>query len=396
MILQLISPPILNFLEDIENLGFSLCLVGGIPRDFFYTKTIGRDFDFEIRPDQKTNLTLDTWPLYYKKLHHYLSDKKIPYTELPYLITRVEFLGVHFEFSSPRSEKNIPDNFSHHHFEALLDPGLSYELSFSRRDFSINAIGIELHLKKRKEKIIDPFLGMEDLKEGIIKNITDDFFLDSVRFLRLIRFKLKFEKFTIDPLLYQNLSKFNLTKLSFYHFKEELFKSRPGAFLNKFSEIVMEQQLNIPPEFQFWLNYNFPENLTTQDELLFFVFLQKAEDAQHLAHFFSMPEKRLKDLKSFFQSYEAIKHLKQTEVTQLLALPEEEALKHPILKDLKNLEEKKEWRRIYPQGLNTKLLIDWDDWGAIRINNDELLQINPAARSYYQFYKTLKMKFSHD
>lgn len=396
MITQLISPLLLNFLKDIENLGFSLCLVGGIPRDFFYNKTIGHDFDFEIRPDKKTNQTIDSWPLYYKKLHHYLSEKKILYTELPYLITRAQFLGVHFEFSSPRIEKNIPDNFSHHHFEAILDPGLDYGLSFSRRDFTINAIGIELHLKKGEERIVDPFLGVKDLKEGVLKNITDDFFLDAVRFLRLIRFKLKFEKFNIDPSLYQNLSKFNLTKLSLHHFKEELFKSRPGAFLNKFREIVMEQQLTIPPGFQFWLNYNFPENLATQDELLFFVFLQKAEDAQTLAQFFSMPEKRLKDLKSFYQSYEAVRHLKAAEISQLLALPQEEGLKHPILKDLKNLEEKKEWRRIYPQALSTKLLVDWDDWRAIHINNDELAQITPAARSYYQFYKTLKLKFSHD
>lgn len=158
----------------------------------------------------------------------------------------------------------------------------------------------------------------------------------------------------------------------------------------------MEQQLTIPPGFQFWLNYNFPENLATQDELLFFVFLQKAEDAQTLAQFFSMPEKRLKDLKSFYQSYEAVRHLKAAEISQLLALPQEEGLKHPILKDLKNLEEKKEWRRIYPQALSTKLLVDWDDWRAIHINNDELAQITPAARSYYQFYKTLKLKFSHD
>ena len=52
MIIELLSPELRLFLEDIESLGFSLCLVGGLTRDYFYTKKIGVDLDFEIRPAQ--------------------------------------------------------------------------------------------------------------------------------------------------------------------------------------------------------------------------------------------------------------------------------------------------------------------------------------------------------
>lgn len=397
MIIQSLPPAIFAFLSEVENLGFSLCLVGGIPRDFFYFNTLGNDLDFEIRPREKLDDPIITWPTFYERLYQFLFEKKIPYTKLPYLITRVFFEGVHFEFSSPRTEKAIPDNYSHHHFEAVLDPHLNYNLSFKRRDFTINAIGVELNFKMQTEKIVDPFEGIKDLKNGILRNITDDFFFDSVRFLRLIRFKLKFERFVIDELLYASLKKFNLAELSVHHFKEELFKSRPGAFLNKFREIVLEKKLNIPNEFILWTKFKFPEKLSTKEELLAFVFLESSEDAHKVVQFFSMPEKKLKDVKSFYHSYENLKRLKRSDLMNILSLPFADALEHSIFKDLKNLEEKKEWRSVLLSGLGDKdLLINWDDWSAVCVNADEFEQINPAQRSYYQFYKTLKMKFSND
>jgi len=39
MIIDLFDPLVHQFLKEIENLGFSLCLVGGISRDYFYNYT---------------------------------------------------------------------------------------------------------------------------------------------------------------------------------------------------------------------------------------------------------------------------------------------------------------------------------------------------------------------
>lgn len=66
MIIELLSPEIYLFLEEIECLGFSLCLVGGITRDYFYTNKLGVDFDFEIRSSIELVDNDKTWPLYYK------------------------------------------------------------------------------------------------------------------------------------------------------------------------------------------------------------------------------------------------------------------------------------------------------------------------------------------
>lgn len=395
MIGELLPPEIHHFLKEIENLGFSLCLVGGMTRDYFFSNELGADLDFEIRPLKSSDHQTATWPQYYKKLHYHLDDLNLAYTELPYLITRVRFGDKNFEFSSPRSEIDLPGNLTHHHFRALLDPTLSYENSFKRRDFTINAIGIEMDLRSSSEKIVDPYGGLNDLRNEILRNITDDFFLDSVRFLRLIRFKLKFKKFTLDETLVSKLHLFNLTELSVHHFKEELFKSHPGEFLNFFSQLVISKKMTIPEDFKLWTKYTFPDTLSSKEELLAFVFLQQEKDAHKILTFFSMPEKKLKDLRSFNRSYEVLLQMEKQDFLDVLALPMKEALKHELFKDLKNLEQKKEWRFILKLKAETKKLsINWEDWEDVSVSASELESILPPLRSYYPYFKALKMIFN--
>ena len=341
MILELLPSDVVIFLEEIEKCGFSLCLVGGAPRDYFYSSNFGHDLDFEIRASREKIVLKEEWTAYLKKLQHFFDIRKIVYMELPYSIIRARYCGFCFEFSSPRLENNIPDNLTHHHFEAFIDPNLTYNLSFKRRDLTINAIGIELNLALKMEKIIDPFKGVNDLNNKLLKNINDDFFCDAVRFLRLIRFKVKFEKFKMDDKLIKDLYKFNLSNLSVYHFKEELFKSMPGCFLNIFNEFVEQYKLEIPITFRFLGGFRFNENLKTEDELLAFVFLQKRNEAESVISLFSLPQKKIKNLESFYDSLQNLRSFLESDFVRLLSCPIIEALDHPILTDLKNLEEKK-------------------------------------------------------
>ncbi len=397
MILEHLPLEVVTFLEEIEKCGFSLCLVGGVVRDYFYWSTLGHDLDFEIRASRDKNILKEEWSVYLKKLHHLFDEKKIAYTQLPYLIYRVQLGAFCFEFSSPRIENNIPDNLTHHHFEALIDPNLTYDLSFKRRDLTFNAIGIELNLALKSEKIIDPFDGVNDLKNKLLKNINDDFFCDAVRFLRLVRFKIKFDRFKIDSHLSENLYKFNLSSLSAYHFKEELFKSRPGFFLNIFNEFVILYKINLPIQFHFLSGFRFNEHLKTEDELLAFVFLQKRNQAESVVSLFSMPHQKIKSLASFYDSLQNIRSFLQIDFVKLLSCPLNEALDHPILKDLKNLEEKKQWRFVLQlESSPQTILVSWDDWEKVKVDLDEVNQIKKELRSYYQYYKTIKMKFAHD
>lgn len=389
-----LNPKLRSFLLEVEKLGFSLCLVGGGSRDYFLSNTIAHDLDFEIRPIKTSINSAQSWSLELKVLHTYLFENNIPYTVLPYLITKVEFEGMSLEFSSPRLENPVKDSSSHHHFEAQLDPKISYEESFKRRDFTINAIGIELRLKDDDEIIIDPFNGLEDLKNSKLRNISDYFFLDSVRLLRLIRFSLKFETFTIDELLLKNLSQFNLKDLSNYHFKEEMFKSIPGLFVNRFNEYISAYQLAVPSEFDIFKRYKFSFEHKTKEDFLIFVFFQNEKDALLISKFFSMPEKKLRDLKAYVTAYNRLKTKEEKDYRMLMSCSTQEALGSAIFKDIKTLEEKKDWANY----LNTDyqgsgLYFKWQDWEKTSVDVRELEKIEAPLRSFYKFYLALKKKF---
>lgn len=376
-IASLIPNDLKDLLREIEELGFSLCLVGGAPRDFFLNKSLSLDLDFEIR-----NLDASV-------LRSYFKNKKINYTELPYQITRVDFNGIDLEFSTPRIERQIPGNKTHHHFDAELNPKLSYQDSFKRRDFTLNAIGVELDIKNGKESLVDPYNGLKDLRESVLREISEDFFLDSVRFLRLIRFSIKYG-FLISDSITSRLHEFDLSELSKHHFIEEMMKSKaPGLFINKFNELVESLKLSIPDKFKIWNGLKFNSDDLTKDDLLVSVFLQKEESAKLVAAFFNMPDKRLKDLKSFSVSFKLVESTPKEEWRLLANKSIGELTDLKLLKELKNLEEKKEWQKYFKK----QLPVSWSDWESVGVDNSELESTPVQMRSYLRFYKALQKSF---
>lgn len=391
MILERLPSSIHDFLKEVESLGFVLTLVGGIPRDFLSTDHMGSDFDFEIR--SSAIVSANDWPVFYQRLIDHLRKKNFQFKILPYLITRVDLGPYQLEFSSPRIEKNLDENFSHHHFEAVLDSQLPYKDSFKRRDFTINAIGIKLDLANGIDELIDPYNGLNDLKGGILKPISDDFYHDSVRFLRLIRFQLKFNRFVMDAELINNLGQFNLSQLSQHYFKEEMFKSFPGKFLNLFNKLVKDHQLKIPKEFEVFGKYHFSPEIMTKEQLLGFVYLQDKKEATQVAHFFNLPVKTLKDLESFMHSFEILSSATETQLKLLATKPEEEALSDSFFKETKNCEDKKIWF----EHLHLKrdgLLFGPEDWKDNEASPEEWQNVKPAQRSYLPFLKALKKKYN--
>ena len=379
-ITSLLSSNILELLQKIEDLGFKLCLVGGAPRDYLMDRSyLSKDLDFELRS------------LRISDLKTFLKFQKINFTELPYEIIRIEFEGYDLEFSTPRLEKALIDNKTHHHFVAELDPQLSYAEAFRRRDFTINAIGIELNLKAKTEHIVDPYDGVKALMSKTLKEISDDFFLDSVRFLRLIRFMIKYN-FEMAASIESKLSRFDLSELSVHHFIEEMMKSKkPGIFINAFNNLVQAYQLTVPVNFSFWQTLKFLPDVESKDDILVDSFLQNESAGHEVARFFSMPEKRLKDLKSFHESINKIKNTKKDDFIKLSQTSLDKISDLSILKDLKNLEEKKEWR-VYS---NDQLLVSWSDWESITVDPKEIEATPVALRSYIRFHKAILRVFGN-
>ncbi|MBI2067087.1 MAG: HD domain-containing protein [Deltaproteobacteria bacterium] len=93
-----------------------------------------------------------------------------------------------FDLALPRKE--VSTGVGHRDFEVDFNPDLPVEFDLARRDFTINAMA--LHLKK--QTLIDPFGGEEDLKGKILRAVSDRAFEeDPLRLLRGIQFAARFE-----------------------------------------------------------------------------------------------------------------------------------------------------------------------------------------------------------
>lgn len=390
MIVKSLTPEIFDLLLEIESLGFRLCLVGGAVRDFLLTKQLGKDLDFEIRA-QDNKMSPDEWELFYKKLPSFLSKKKLKYTSHPYLITTVNFYGHDLEFSSPRCETAVAGNTTHHHFTAQLDPRLNYKDSFKRRDFTINAIGIELNLAASKELFVDPFDGIKDIDKKILRHIDEYFFEDSVRFLRLIRFSLCLEGFTIFPATLRDLPRFNLSDLPLFHLKKEIIKSRQAAaFINKFREFVVNSHLALKPSMTVMIKFELPVQLTSIEQIAGYLSVEHEKEAQEFVKLLSLQEKLLKDCKSFLNSFRYLKSFDVSLLRDYLKNGLADSQAQALLKEVKNLHAKKEW--FYLTDYMQVALFNWKDFVIKKnpdIKEDQLNSLPITQRSLFVIY--LKM-----
>ncbi|MCI0330385.1 MAG: HD domain-containing protein [candidate division Zixibacteria bacterium] len=101
--------------------------------------------------------------------------------------------GVTFDISLPRREKST--GTGHKDFEVDFDPSLPVEADLGRRDFTINAMALEVATGKR----IDPFKGEEDLKARLVREVFPQAFEeDPLRMLRAVQFASRFN-FEIEP-----------------------------------------------------------------------------------------------------------------------------------------------------------------------------------------------------
>lgn len=96
------------------------------------------------------------------------------------------------DVSLPRREKKIGSG--HRGFEIDYDPFLSFEIAASRRDFTVNAMGLDLV----SGELLDPWGGERDLRAGVIRHVSPAFDEDPLRVLRACQFAARFG-FSIAP-----------------------------------------------------------------------------------------------------------------------------------------------------------------------------------------------------
>ncbi len=226
--------------KDILHQGLVPILVGGSVRDFFLTGKMGYDWDLELHHETMI-FSLEQWKDFGRSLL-----KKGKVTFLPYEVIRFEINDHQLEFSPPRKEKFDDTSSEHKNFEASFDYRMPFEQAVLRRDFTINAMGI-CFKNLNDFELLDPLLGLEDLRKGILHPCSSDFHKDPVRFLRALRFLRKL-KFMASPELKKELRKMKVSGVSPNYLWSEMQKSGDGLgfYLDLIDESEFHPELKLP------------------------------------------------------------------------------------------------------------------------------------------------------
>ncbi len=103
----------------------------------------------------------------------------------------------HDEYALARIERKSGKGYTG--FAIHADASVTLQEDLSRRDFTMNAIAKEVSSELVDGKLIDPHGGVADIKNKIIRHVSDAFVEDPVRILRAARFAARFADFNVAP-----------------------------------------------------------------------------------------------------------------------------------------------------------------------------------------------------
>lgn len=133
---------------------------------------------------------------------------------------QIIFEGVTYEYSTFRKEEYAGGGHNPKKVEFVSD----ILIDAKRRDFSCNAIYYELHTKT----IIDPYGGVLDIKNKLVRMIEDSLRFDGVRILRMIRLSVNLG-FEIENQTWETAKRYasNLEHVTPISWKMEMSKINP-------------------------------------------------------------------------------------------------------------------------------------------------------------------------
>ena len=102
-------------------------------------------------------------------------------------VLKFTYDGEEYDFSFPRTEEKV--GAGHRGFEVEVNGALAYAEASKRRDFTLNALGYAIE----DETFLDPFDGLKDMEQKIIRHIDDETFVeDPLRVYRAVQFCARF------------------------------------------------------------------------------------------------------------------------------------------------------------------------------------------------------------
>ena len=192
-ICQYLKAPIFHTIgQAADDLGVECYLIGGYVRDLFLERE-SKDIDVMVVGSGialAENLVKILGKGAHLSVFHNFGTAQVKWHH-----TEIEFVGARRE--SYRSDSRKP----------IVEDGTLQD-DLERRDFTINAMGISLNSRSFGE-LIDPFYGVEDMEDGIIRTPLDPdvtFSDDPLRMMRCVRFATQLN-FRIDEETFEALTR---------------------------------------------------------------------------------------------------------------------------------------------------------------------------------------------
>jgi len=153
------------------------------------------------------------------------------------------------EYAFARRERK--NGHGYRGFDVEFSPDITLEEDLRRRDITINAIAKDPDFPNR---YIDPYGGIEDIRNKRIVHVSEAFSEDPLRVYRVARFAAKFPDFSVDESTIKLMNSIGdeLETLSTERVWKELEKALVYPRPSRFFEILKETEL---------LKYHFPEVL---------------------------------------------------------------------------------------------------------------------------------------
>lgn len=157
----------------VKSAGGRSIVVGGSVRDGLLGHT-AKDIDLEVYQIPPSKL-----------LEVISSHCRVDHVGVAFGVLKLH--GIPLDISIPRRESKA--GLGHKGFEILSDPFLTFEEAASRRDFTVNAMGLDTD----SHELIDPFRGEADLRARILRHTSEKFREDPLRVLRGMQLAARFD-----------------------------------------------------------------------------------------------------------------------------------------------------------------------------------------------------------
>lgn len=209
--------PVKKILQTLTTAGFQAYIVGGAVRDLLLDTPV-KDWDFTTNalPEEIQKLFPDSF--YDNQFGTVgIAGKHLGDTEHPEAV---------YEITTYRSEGVYTD----HRRPDTVEWGKTIEEDLQRRDFTINAMALEivLNMTVDGQKVVDPFDGQNDIDQKLIRAVGDPatrFQEDALRMMRAIRIGAQFG-FAIEQKTFGAIAKNAdlIQHISWERIRDEFFK----------------------------------------------------------------------------------------------------------------------------------------------------------------------------